>query len=225
MSKSFRFGSVVLTIALSAAVPAFAATITLSDGYGNGPGGEFNASPTGLAFVPVDFVTGVAGQFGTFCVEKNEYITFGSTYYVDVSTAAVGGGVGGGSPDPLDSKTAYLYERFATGNLANYTYGVGDGGIARAASADALQHVIWYLENEESKVWTDGDNSLMDKYYQNALTNAGPGIGNVRVLNLWGDSTRQAAPAQDQLVLVPEPATTLLAVVGVGLLGWTRRRQ
>jgi hypothetical protein len=224
MNATFRFCCVVLTLALLAASPAYAATITLYDSYGNSNGGEFRAVPSGLSFTPIDLTGSQSGQFETFCVEKNEYFAFGTAYYVAVSTAAVNGGVGGGNPDPLDPKTAYLYERFATGVLADYTYSVADGGVARAASADALQHVIWFIEDEEPKAWTDGDNSLMDKYYQDTLTHAGSTIGDVRVLNLWGDASLATSPAQDQLVLTPEPATTLLAVIGMGLLGWTRRR-
>jgi hypothetical protein len=224
MNATFRFRCVVLTLALLAASPAYAATITLYDSYGNSNGGEFRAVSAGLSFMPIDLTGSQSGQFETFCVEKNEYFAFGTTYYVAVSTAAVNGGVGGGNPDPLDPKTAYLYERFVTGVLADYTYSVADGGVARAASADALQHVIWFIEDEEPKAWTDGDNSLMDKYYQDTLTHAGSTIGDVRVLNLWGDASLATSPAQDQLVLTPEPATTLLAMIGMGLLGWTRRR-
>jgi hypothetical protein len=224
MNATLRFSCIVLTLAALAASPAYAATVTLYDSYGNGNGGEFRAVSSGLSFMPIDLTGSQSGQFETFCVEKNEYFAFGNTYYVAVSTAAISGGIGGGNPDPLDPKTAYLYQRFATASLANFTYDVSDGGTARAASADALQHVIWYIEEEEPMAWTDGDNSLMDKYYQDAVTHAGSTIGDVRVLNMWGDETLRASPAQDQLVLTPEPSTTLLAVIGMGLLGWTRRR-
>jgi hypothetical protein len=224
MSKIFRVPSVGLSIAIAAATVAQAATITLSDSYGYGNGGEFLAVSSGLPFTPISLISRAPGQFETFCVEKNEYISFGATYYADVSIAATSGGVSGGNPDPLDPLTAYLYQQFVTGSLADYTYGAGDGGIARSASADALQQVIWYIEGEDSKTWIDGDQTLMDKYYQNALLNAGAGIGDVRILNLWGDSGLSTAPAQDQLVLTPEPAVVTLAALGLGLMCWNRRR-
>jgi hypothetical protein len=222
MNASVRFYGLLLSLALLAATPAYAGSIRLFDSYGSGTGGEFTAivvSP--LSFVPVDEVINQPATFETFCVEKNEYIAFDTEYFVTVSTATVHGGIGGGDPDPIDARTAYLYEQFVTGNLADYDYGVG---AVRAASADALQHVIWYIEQEEDKSWTDGDNSLMDRYYQNALMNAGPTIGNVRVLNLWGDAGMVASPAQDQLVLTPEPSVTVLGILGLGLLVWNRRR-
>lgn len=221
----FRCHAVLMSLALLIATPALAATITLNDSYGAANGGEFRAVAVGLPFVPVDSITNQAGAFATFCLEKNEYFSFGQTYFAAVATATVHGGVGGGDPDPLDPRTAYLYERCVTGNLADYTYSLGDGGAARAASADALQHVIWYIEQEESKTWDDGDNSLMDRFYQDALINAGSTIGNVRVLNLWGDQAMQSLPAQDQLVLMPEPSATLLAIVGLGIFCWSRRRS
>jgi len=214
---------VLLSLCLGFAASAGAATITLSDGYGSTNGGEFIATHSGLAFSPVSESL-AAPSFETFCVETNENVSYGSSYYADVSTAAINGGSGGGNPDPLSPLTAYLYERFIGGLLSGYTYGVGDGGIARSASADALQHVIWYIENEEAKTWTDGDLSLRDQFYQDALANAGPGIGNVRVLNLWVDEAR-GQPAQDQLVMLPEPAISAMILAGMTVLLGVRRRS
>jgi hypothetical protein len=222
MNLSFRFPGLWLSLALLVAAPASADSIKLYDSYGSTNGGEFTAVViTPLPFVPIDLVTNQPGILETFCLEKNEYVAFDTEYWVTISTAAENGGIGGGSPDPLDPLTAYLYERFATGNLADYDYGTG---AARAASADALQHVIWYIEEEEAKSWTDGDDSLMDKYYQNALTNAGTAIGDVRVMNLWGSAALRSPPAQDQLVLTPEPSVTILGLLGLGFLAWNRRR-
>lgn len=217
-----RFHRLAITACLFAVTPAYAATITLFDGYGDTNGGEFHAVPSGLSFMPLSTIS-APGQFETFCVETNENIQFGQPYYADVSTAAIHGGAGGGDPDPLDPMTAYLYTEFITGQLTDYAYGVLDGGIQRAASADALQHVIWYIENEEAQTWSPGDNSLRDKFYQNAQSNAGPGIGLVRVLNLWSDESRGSA-AQDQLVLTPEPATAVFALLGMGVFTLNRRR-
>lgn len=214
---------VVLLVGMGVASSAGAATITLSNSYGGTNGGEFIATHSGLFFSPVNLSLLPAAPFETFCVEISEHVSFGTTYYADVSSHALNGGLGGGNPDPLSPLTAYLYGRFATGALAGYTYGVGDGGIARSASADALQHVIWYIEEEEGKTWVDGDLSLRDQFYQDALANAGLSVGNVRVLNLWVDAGR-TQPAQDQLVMLPEPTTAVLAFAGIVALGMTRRR-
>jgi hypothetical protein len=87
-------------------------------------------------------------------------------------------------------------------------YDVRDGGVMRSASADALQHVLWFIDEEEPRAWTPGDGSLMDQLFQRAEAHAGPDIGDVRVLNLWGDAEGTEA-AQDQLVMVPEPAAII----------------
>src|SRR5205814_7363 len=88
--------------------------------------------------------------------------------------------------DPIRGATAFLFRKFSDGLLTGYDYTPGPG---RVASADALQHVLWFLEDEETTAaggWTIGDNSLMDKFYQIGIAGeaAAPGsLFNVRVLN------------------------------------------
>ncbi len=103
--------------------------ITLANGIGDTNGGEFNLSKSGTFL------------FKTFCLEANETISFGTPYKVgSIDTGAILGGQGG-PIDQVDVRTAYLYYHFAVGNLQGYTYG-------KAASADALQNAIWYIEGE-----------------------------------------------------------------------------
>ncbi len=212
------FCAAVALSALSAFAQAdLTIRITATDSYGN-VGGEFSLSHTNLGYTPV----GLAGSnpFETFCIEKSESVAFGYEYYACLNTEAVHGGVGGGDPDPLSPRTAYLYERFVTGTLAGYVYGVGDGGIARGQAADDLQAVLWYLEEEEPISWVPGDGSRRDQFHQDALLNAGLSIGNVRVINMYEDAAGLIA-AQDQLVLIPEPAS--LTLLALGLLALRRR--
>ncbi len=194
--------------------------VTIADYYGNTNGGEFLSTPLDFEFVPASL--GAGPEFETFCVEVTENIAFGSTYYAALNTAAVNGGAGGGNPDPLSPLTAYLYGEFITAALTGYVYDVSDGGALRAASADALQHVIWYIEEEEALSWTPGDGSLSDVFYQDAVANAGGDIGDVRILNLYVDA-QATQPAQDQLVLTPEPAS--LALLVLGALGRRTRQR
>lgn len=209
----------VLSVSLTAGETARAdllKRVTIQDHYGTTNGGEFLAAPADFDFAPVRLNSITGEAFETFCLEVSENIAFGGTYWVDLNTAAVHGGAGGGDPDPLDPLTAYLYQQFISGTLAGYAYALDDGGTERAASADALQRVIWYIEQEAGMTWTTGDGSRSDLFYQDALANAGSDIGDVRVLNLYNDA-QGTSPAQDQLVLIPEPASLVLLALGVAV--------
>jgi len=219
----------VLTGILLAGAPAMAdltSTIEIFDSFGSGQGGEFLAKVHNVSFTPVGLGTDARGRFETFCLEKNEVFQPGSTYYFDINTAAINGGVSGGNPDPLSGQTAYLYKQFITGNLGGYNYGTGSG---RISSANALQNTIWYLENEITNRYdglNSSERSLVDQFLADASAHAGSDIGNVRVMNIFAQANGTGV-AQDQLVMVhavPAPGAAMLAFVGLGIVGWAKRK-
>jgi hypothetical protein len=209
-------------------------TLTLEGGlYQAGEGGEFNAKVIGSGIPGLP----VGSEFATFCMEKNEYIEFGQSYYAQASTYANAGGVGGQLPgtqmDPLDSRTAWLYNEFLNRTLSGYDFSTTTG---RKKSAEALQHAIWYLEQEEttsqinqlstslkSSTWSFINLSNVSPWYQTGT------LGDVRILNLTSDF-KGMQRAQDVLCrevppAVPAPGAILLTGLGTMIVGLIRRHR
>ncbi|UCE58154.1 MAG: hypothetical protein JSU63_11980 [Phycisphaerales bacterium] len=221
MQRTIGLLAAVSCVLVMAAPPALAdMSGTFEDSFGSTNGGEFIFNPTG------DYDGLSLGSFTTFCLETIEYMDFSQTFDVlDISDGAVEGGKGGGNPDILDERTAWLYQSFRDGTLGgltslgyahDYDYGTGS---ARVASANAIQNVIWGLEDEFGDSWTPA--AGLETTFLAAATDLADGLGNVRVLNIaWPDG----ALAQSQLVIVPVPGAVVLGACGLGLVGVVRRR-
>jgi hypothetical protein len=168
-----------------------------------------------------------APNFLTFCVEENEYLGFGGQYYTQIATSAMNGGLGGGSPDPLDARTAKIYREFRSGGSFG---GIGtfSDGYNTSDETSAIQYAIWNIEGELT-LGNDAISLLAADIVAWAANNDGS-IGNVRIMRLW-DTYQNGVYSgnhQDLLTLVPLPPAawaglgTLTGVAGLGLL---RRRK
>lgn len=195
---------------------------------GSNPGGEFRIEKdsNGTAAGGV-----LSDAFKSFCLETNEYLSLGSSYYVSgIDDAAVKGGAGGGNPDYLSDATKWLYSAYRLSTLdtavAGYVYNT-------SAAADALQNAIWNLEDEgvavsglalSLKNWALG---------KGTFTNGGAD-GTVKVLNIK-ENNANGTNMQSQLFFiatpphmeVPEPASLAIwsALAGMGLVAGRLRRR
>lgn len=231
--------------------------VKLTNGVGNGPGGEFG----------VEFVSGLGGgldpfQDVVFCLEKSENISYNTAYWVTIEPNALQGGggslnpvtlpydtstfnpaihgdpVGGDGPvsgDNWGDATQWLFQYFALGQLDN---AVGSYAAGDASSADALQNVIWYLQEEISSLYsglTGSELGIADDLLDWALdqgdyTGEDPNDPSARydvlAMNLWGTRTstgKYKDRKQSQLLLIKlesnEPDDVVPEPMSVGIWG------
>ena len=158
----------------------------------------------------------VGDTFRTFCLERQEH-TGNAIFDVVLSDKAMDGGVlPAGTGDPLDTKTAFLYNEFLNGGLAGY--GIGND----IGSYKTVQNVIWNIEGEGSVInlgpgTTGGD--LLDY----AAANANGSNYGIKVMVMY---TLAGVQAQDMLVkTIPAPGAVILGSIGMAFVGWLRRRR
>ena len=179
------------------------------DGGNANGGGAFQISPSS-EYPSVSFT-----PFSSFCLERDEYIDIGDAselehdYFIwNISKEAIAGGVNTDEGDPLDPKTAYLYNNYLTGAYSGYA--------DQNQMKNELQWAIWYIEEEVTFFKYTGAKDFYTEAKNAVLSGAWSGLGNIRVLNI-GRHSIEDLYRQDMLVAVPEPTTILLS--GLGLLG------
>ncbi len=157
--------------------------------------------------------------FTTFCIEPNEHISLGSTYYVGSVTTTIKYN-GGTQPIDLNTFSAFLFHEFARNSWSQAIFDYNDAN-ARKADDELLQNAIWHFQYGGYGTATTNE---FIKYAEDWASQKGwTGTGDVAVMNLWGDRN-YTEKKQDQLTLVPEPTSLLLMGFGlVGLAGLRRK--
>lgn len=212
----------VLTAAALIAPSAWGVTTKASfvDGPGLYGGGEF----IGTVYDVDQDPDAALFTWNTFCLEYSNPIVFGTLYTFTMSDRAWAGGPDSGDPgngagDPISIGTAFLYEQFANGTLAGYSYG---NLPQREIDARALQVAIWWLEDEVSiynpisNPWLAYAASQLQMSV-NDLKADNNGEYRVGVMSLWDPNSRNP-DHQDVLIGLPDGGLTVM-LLGMALSG------
>ena len=166
----------------------------------------------GGAFRADNLKTAEPNDLITFCLERDEYISFDTPYRAELGTVALMGGQNTDAGDPLDSKTAYLF--------SNFHHGTNGGGLWSTAD---LQEAIWFIEEELTGYTLSSLSSGAQTLVNLAQANKNESLYDVRVMNLYDTANGHC---QSMLTVVPEPATVVLwSICGVCSLLFLRHRR
>lgn len=210
-------GASAFAVAGMAVVAAAEPTVVFSDAAGTTNGGSFVAA------------TSDHGTFITFCLEYEEDLDIngGTTYEYVISTEAKFNG--NGSVDPLDARSAFLFQNFNDGEIRNI---LGDQGLSDDEVANAMQIALWDIEEEIADFSGHPDYSNAQALItaaQSAIDGGSwSGLGNVRVMQIWdvGQIGEEDGAHQDTLIIVPLPSGFALAGLGLfGVAGVCRRHR
>jgi hypothetical protein len=136
--------------------------------------------------------------YETFCIERGEGISFGTSYYATLDDGAWYGTNGSGpatpAPDPLSNTTKLLFGLYADGRLDNVILNNAasnnnDYSYTSNSDAERLQNIFWNLEDVNSLTTTEA--AWLQVVQAWALANpldAALYQAGVKVVNLWDTS-------------------------------------
>ena len=168
--------------------------------------------------------------FKTFCIEENVHMGYNTPYYVSLDAFAVRGTYAHGVGDrhAINQKSTWIYSEWLNGTLPLYKEA---GKKPRQYSYTDVSNALWLLQDQ----YTSANPSHPTTAATTLASIAEKAWGGM-ALNLWywdkltinndGLATRTPTEAQSQIVqLVPAPAAAMLGMMGLGLVGWVKRRM
>jgi hypothetical protein len=167
------------------------------------PSGGQDNGPFVVAINSADATLAKVGN-GTevFCLENNVYFTPGARYVATLNDLVYSGqGPAGTYSKALSEDAKKIYNAFREGTLTNWA-AIGNG--------------IWYAQGIGGAYLNPGPSDYVS--------------GDFKVLNLWtltgsDASGWTATDVQSQIVKIPAPAAAVLGMMGLGLVGWVRKRM
>lgn len=176
-------------------------------------------------------------SFLSFCLERQDNLSFNTTYFTEISTSAFDAAPPTNlpNPDPISGTTAHIYREFrkiANGGATAGTTGLFGGlflGTLSGTETTAIQHAIWYSEQEMA--WSDLS-TLAQNVYNWAAANNDGSLRGVRALRLWSNYNAQtgqySGSHQDLLTCIPLPPAAYAGMgtfAGIFMLAALRRRK
>ncbi|MBL1216823.1 MAG: hypothetical protein D8M59_04940 [Planctomycetes bacterium] len=155
---------------------------------------------------------GAEGQYVTYCVDLVQHVSYGAEYEFNVIEPTEAPWPTSGMGDDRADRLAELFGR-------HWSSGFGQDEAA------GFQLAVWEIVNDDDLDLADGDFRIRDagsaQDWANLWLASIDGTGPTADLAVMGSNSRQ-----DQVFMIPTPASGMLAGVGMWLLaGRTRKRK